>query len=64
MADMVSTMWTNFAKTGDPNGPGLPAWSVYGAKNEMLNIAERSRMQPAPYQAEIDFFRKISPVPQ
>jgi para-nitrobenzyl esterase len=27
LADMISSYWVNFAKTGDPNGKNLPAWA-------------------------------------
>ena len=29
LADLASGYWVNFVKTGDPNGPGFPAWPSY-----------------------------------
>ena len=29
VSDLVSTYWTNFAKHGNPNGPGVPPWPEF-----------------------------------
>lgn len=36
LAQMMNTYWTNFAKTGNPNGEGLPNWPLYDTQNEKI----------------------------
>ncbi len=32
ISDAMATYWTNFAKHGDPNGKGVPAWPAFSEK--------------------------------
>lgn len=49
MADQVSSYWVNFAKTGDPNGAGLPAWPAFSdASQQVMDLNDPSHAIPVP----------------
>jgi para-nitrobenzyl esterase len=48
MADMVSSYWVNFAKTGDPNGGKLPAWPVFKSRDMPPHILGEITDCPTP----------------
>ena len=48
-AALIGDYWTAFAKTGDPNGTGRPAWPRYDAKaDQRLEISITGAAAPGP----------------
>lgn len=62
-ADQILTYYANFAKTGNPNGPGLPEWPKYDpAKDVLMNFTMNDgpvAMQD-PYHDRLDVTQKYN----
>jgi para-nitrobenzyl esterase len=68
LIDTIQGYWVNFARTGDPNGPGLPKWPQFGAGQTVLEIGDQAHATQWPDAREhelmdtyMDALRKASP---
>lgn len=61
-SETIRAYWTNFAKTGDPNGAGLAAWPRYEAKSDqvMMLTADGAKAGPHPNAARLDVVAKAT----
>lgn len=57
LADAMSSYWVNFARTGNPNGPGLPQWPAFTpAQGNVLSLGDPIAASQPPIPAPIQAF--------
>ena len=60
LSETVADYWVNFARTGNPNGPGLPEWPTYDASKDTVQILDNNiKTAVHPRKAEMDRMERI-----
>jgi para-nitrobenzyl esterase len=63
VSGILATYWSNFARTGDPNGAGLPRWPVYRASDgyQVMHLKPDSVAAPDERRGRYLFLDSLSP---
>jgi len=60
LAETMSSYWVNFAKTGNPNGEGLPGWPAYNYHSKIfMELGDTIRPDNFLLKKECDFFEEF-----
>jgi para-nitrobenzyl esterase len=60
-AERMSSYWVNFARTGNPNGEGLPEWQAHrvGASEAAIVLDSDAGSEPLPTKARLELYDKL-----
>jgi para-nitrobenzyl esterase len=63
VSELMASYWSNFAKTGDPNGPGLPHWPAYNREDgyQVMHLGAQSTAVPDSHRARYEFLDQRAP---
>jgi para-nitrobenzyl esterase len=64
IAKQANTYWSNFAKTGNPNGPGLPDWPQYQPSSDIIMnfTLHGPKAEPDPRKQQLEFTERSAEV--
>jgi para-nitrobenzyl esterase len=55
LSDQIMSYWTNFARSGDPNGTGLPMWPKMGSDDALIHLNNPITAGPDTLRARYEF---------
>lgn len=64
VADQLNRYWVNFARSGNPQGEGLPAWTPFNSQSDNILLipatgATHSQMQSDPWRDRLDLVETL-----
>jgi len=63
VSELLASYWTNFAKTGDPNGEGLTKWPEYTSRDayQVMHLTAKPSPAPDTLRSRYEFLDRLTP---